>query len=497
MSGMQVASETSPLSNGPIKTKNNLTNSINNIINNNNNGGSAKSPTPNEDNHDTGKPNHEQDAKQTKEIRRTSPFGLDLSKPVEEANGLDLSKSENGSPSAFPRNNSDSGSANYANGLDIVPPGSAHSSYSSSRSHTPSSAPPPPHTPGSAPVPPLNPVDATSPFRADTVPNGYSPDVLTNGGFPSIKFPEPYGKMQFDSTLTSSSSFVASCASSPTFTSKITDSYIAARLADNSFPKPIDTYSKMLEDYGNNARNVLGSNNHINSITNNNNPNNANNNNSNSGNNSNNTTHDNTSSNNNMNDSSKANTENKDYNRPGEGYKPLEALANGYKMDASPSISLKQENSQNSQSPGSFKSEAPPSTFPKPDSGMTNGTAGNKPEGVSSSSSQGTNQSLPSILNFSTNHLRGMAAESGLANYLNSYGVGGVPPPGNESRPSGGESRSGDGGVSRASPNNKLACRFCGKTFSQAGYIKVSPVSLGEFGFYILHTCHRFICLNL
>lgn len=170
--------------------------------------------------------------------------------------------------------------------------------------------------------------------------------------------------------------------------------------------------------------------------------------------------------------------------------KHMEAMANGYKSSLSPS------------SAALIKAE---SIHPLGNLGLTNGSVFPKPEvGAGSerererregSKSDGTSpaslsppHALPSILNFSANHLRGLASqEGGLASYLNSYAMGGPTGP-TGSTSTGGDSRSGsgggggggsgsggsDGGVSRSSPNNKLACRFCGKTFSQAGYIKVS-----------------------
>lgn len=392
--------------------------------------------------------------------RRNSAHGLDLSKappssPLDGTNGLDLTKSEPQSASSYTRS---SDTTPFGNGIPSdTQPTPASVNYGPVRSHSAG--------------------EAISPFRADSVPNGYSPDNLTNGGDYKSKFLDSFG-ISLDSAanrfterypnaafdpITTSPGLMTSTAGSPTYAPKITDTYMAAKLAENSpFPKGQNTYSKILEDFGNNVRN-----NNNNDIT-----------------------------------GGKLNDEYADicgkisdspYRKIAESYaKQIESLTNGYKSDTT---TFKQENSL---SPGSFKVEPPLlGNFPKTDSSLTNGSNYGSITDSVSSSSQPSNQSLPSIINFSANHLRGIAAaESGLAGYLNSYGVGGAGPERGEGRSgsagSGGGGGAGGGGggggqgggggaggsgsdtnLSRSSPNNKLACRFCGKTFSQAGYIKV------------------------
>ncbi|XP_059161484.1 uncharacterized protein LOC131944710, partial [Physella acuta] len=361
------------------------------------------------------------------EIRRNSSHGLDLSKssptnPSDETNGLDLTKPEMISASKYPRS---SDPTPYTNGIPTdAQPTPAPVSYGPGRSHSAG--------------------ESISPFRADSVPNGYSPDNISNGNGYKNKFPDAYaksadpdryGSKPFESMPSSAamSSSSSSTASSPTYPSKIPDPY---KITENSFPKPQDAYNKILEDYGHNARN---------------------------------------NNNNKLSDDypGKIPPESQ-FVKMAESYaKQIESLTNGYKSDPS----FKKEKSL---SPGGYKNDPSPLLgFPKAEPGMTNGSLyGSKTEAVSSSSSQPPNQSLPSILNFSTNHLRGMAAaESGLASYLNSYGVGGPGSGpggdrGDRGSGNGNGNGSGDTSMSRSSPNNKLACRFCGKTFSQAGYIK-------------------------
>ncbi|CAG5119375.1 unnamed protein product [Candidula unifasciata] len=370
--------------------------------------------------------------------RRNSSHGLDLSKshpssPTDGINGLDLTKQELPSPNSFSRS---SDPTPFTNGI----PTPTQISYGPGRSHSAG--------------------EAVSPFRSDPIPNGYSPDNLANGDYKntflesygrsidstSNRFPEGYSSKVFD-PITSPPGMMTSCSGSPAYPTKMSDSFIAAKLAEHSqFPKPQDPYSKLLEDYCNNAKN------NNNNIT-----------------------------------GPKLNDDYTDicgkmsdspYKKIAESYvKQIESLANGYKSDVG---IFKHENSL---SPESFKSDPPTfGALPKPDPNLTNGgTFGSMADSVSSSS-QPSGQSLPSIMNFSTNHLRGIAGvDSGLSGFLNSYGVGG------DSRGDRGDNRSGSGrdnqggnggngndsNISRASPNNKLACRFCGKTFSQAGYIKV------------------------
>ncbi|XP_055873260.1 uncharacterized protein LOC106076382 isoform X2 [Biomphalaria glabrata] len=353
------------------------------------------------------------------DVRRSSSHGLDLSKaPVnghlDESNGLDLTKPEMISAGKYPRS---SDPTPYTNGIPSDnQPASVAMTYGSGRS--------------------LSAGESLSPFRADPVPNGYSPDNLANGGAFKSKYPDSYNKgLDLDSKYESrfgSKPFEASAppSSPPSFAPKLSEPY---KMSENSFPKPMDAYNKILEDYGNNSRN---------------------------------------NNNNNINPGSKLD---EDYPSPGkmslEPYskladsyaKQIESLANGYKPEGG---SFKQEKPS---SPSGYKKESPPLIgFPKSEPLLTNGNIYNsKTDAVTSSSSQPTGQSLPSILNFSASHLRGMSSgDGGLANYLNSYGGG-------DSRGDRGGSQGGSSdSMSRSSPNNKLACRFCGKTFSQAGYIK-------------------------
>lgn len=384
------------------------------------------------------------------EHRRNSTHGLDLSKtltpsPRDTSNGLDLTKPEHNSTNTHSRPS------------DLMPiplgipsdtqPAPASVSYGPGRSESAG--------------------EAVSPFRADPVPSGYSPDNLPSGGGYKSKFQESYGKSA-DSTpprfqegfvteafepIATSPGLNTSAAESPTYATKLNDSFLANKLSENvPFPKPQDTYSKILEDFSNNARN----NNNNNNIS-----------------------------------GSKLNKDfvsipgklpDSPYRKITESYtKEIETLANGFKPE--PSI-FKQENCL---SPGAFKSEPSPiGAVVKSETTILNGGSYvSKPDNASSSPSQSSNQSLPSIFNFSTNHFRGIsAAESGLASYLNSFGVGGAGAERSENKSgsgregqsggNGGGSGGGDSSMSRSSPNNKLACRFCGKTFSQAGYIKVS-----------------------
>ncbi|KAH9508514.1 hypothetical protein Btru_055402 [Bulinus truncatus] len=360
------------------------------------------------------------------EVRRSSSHGLDLSKAtpngqLDETNGLDLTKPEMISSGKYPRS---SDPTPYANGvLSDSQPAPVAMTYGTGRSHSVG--------------------ESLSPFRADPVPNGYSPDNLTNGGSFKSKYSlDSYKKtspeLEFESRFGSKPFEASAAPSSPSsFSSKLSDSYMAAKLSENSFPKPMDAYNKILEDYGGNSRN---------------------------------------NNNNNISPGSKLDEDypgkmslDSPYGKIAESYaKQIESLANGYKSDGS---AFKQEKPS---SPIGYKKDSPPLIgFPKSDPLLTNGSMyGSKSDAVSSSSSQPSSQSLPSILNFSANHLRGMSAgESGLANYLNSYGVGAGGS--SESRGDrGGSQGGGSDSLSRSSPNNKLACRFCGKTFSQAGYIK-------------------------
>lgn len=425
----------------------NSSSSIGNVNNTQDSNGNIRSPTILSDNLDNSKSkmsfleNLERDRRSPRDIhlhRRNSSHGLDLSKshpssPTDGINGLDLTKQELASPNSYSRS---SDPTPFTNGVPTPTP----ISYGPGRSHSAG--------------------EAISPFRADPVPNGYSPDNLTNGDYKtpflesygrsidstSSRLPEGYSGKVFD-PITSSPGMMMSSAASPTYVTKMSDSFIATKLAENSpFPKPQDPYSKLLEDYCNNAKN-----------------------------------------NNNSISGSKLNDDYSDicgkisdspYKKIAESYvKQIESLANGYKPDVG---IFKHENSL---SPESFKPDPPTfGTLPKSEPSLTNGgTFGSTTDPVSSTS-QPPGQSLPSIINFSTNHLRGIGGvDTGLSGFLNSYVVGG------ESRGDRGENRSaggrdiqgGGGGngndssISRASPNNKLACRFCGKTFSQAGYIKV------------------------
>ena len=216
--------------------------------------------------------------------------------------------------------------------------------------------------------------------------------------------------------------------------SKYKDSCIAARLADNTFVKPLDTssYSKLLEGYGHIARNNNNNNN-------------------------------NTSNNNNT--GSKSEPHDSPFSQFPESYaKHIENLANGYKSESSPlnkdGMLFKGEGPpppppagppppHSSSSSSSSSSASSIGNFSKSNGiGPSFGVAKSEPVTSSSAHSPGSNSSLPSILNFSTNHLRGMATgEGGLAGYLSSYGMSG-PLPGSLSGAgsgSGGDSR-GPGG---------------------------------------------------
>ncbi|KAK3780404.1 hypothetical protein RRG08_062025 [Elysia crispata] len=280
---------------------------------------------------------------------------------------------------------------------------------------------------------------------------------------PPLKFKDPYSLSNpppplFDHSVPKPPSSDALHKLPTNLSSKYKDSCIAARLADNTFVKPLDSYSKLLEGYGHNARNNNNNNN--------------------------------TSNNNNT--GPKPDLHDSPFGPIPESYaKHIENLANGYKTESSP---LGKDGLL-------FKGDPPlpPSSassivnFSKREGSLTNGigagfgvTKSESGTPASAHSPGSSSSSLPSILNFSTNHLRGMAAgEGGLAGYLSSYSMGGPLPgslsgsgggSGGDSRPPGGGSGQpgggSEGGLARASPNNKLACRFCGKTFSQAGYIK-------------------------
>ncbi|RUS69801.1 hypothetical protein EGW08_022434 [Elysia chlorotica] len=290
----------------------------------------------------------------------------------------------------------------------------------------------------------------------------YSVKAFDESPPPPLKFKDPYGLNNpppplFDHTVPKpppppSSSSSSSGSSDPLrkspggLSSKFKDSCIAARLADNNtFVKPLDAgcYSKLLEGYSHNAR--------------------ANNNNNNNNNNS-------TSNNNNNNNSpaSKPELHDSPFGPIPDSYaKHIENLANGYKSEASPlgkdGLLYKGDASalppiSSSTAPSSSSSSSASSSivgFCKREGGGISNGIGSSFGGVaksesgtapSSAHSPGSNSSsLPSILNFSTNHLRGMsAAEGGLASYLSSYGMGG-PLSGSLSG-----SGSGSGGDSRA-----------------------------------------------
>ncbi|GFO21647.1 Zinc finger protein 787 [Plakobranchus ocellatus] len=521
--------KTPPTPSSPISSNNNNKSSPtdnNSFSNNVNNGGSGGSSPRSLDR----SPSH--DLWRSTSSGGMALHGLDLSKPPSLLTSSSLNDNENiKKETSGEDNNDDSASA----GLDLSKPetsslgGSGNGMYrrTSDLESTPftngmHSDPPTPLGGDHAPLRSLSSGSAAdnadaedaeenaSPFSMDSVLNGRSSASLTNGentlslstgqhgsadrpsymkSSPKIP-PDPYNLQAFDDAsppplkfkdpyLVSKPPPLFDLQTPPTSeshhkpptslapSSKFKDSCIAKRLADNSFLKPLNSYSKLLEGYGQNARINSSNNNNNNSTSNNN--------------------------NNHKHSSGVAKTEAQDspYGKIAESYaKQIENLANGYKSDSS----------FFGKDGGLFKSDAqshPPSSigsFPKLEASLTNGIGappygGGKSEAVTSSSasasqSPGAN-SLPSILNFSTNHLRGMAAaDGGLASYLGGYGVGGplsgslsgggsgsTGSSGDSRAPGGGSSQS-EGGMSRASPNNKLACRFCGKTFSQAGYIK-------------------------
>ncbi|GFS09494.1 zinc finger protein 787 [Elysia marginata] len=495
-SGTSNSSGTTSLSNSSSSNNNKPSQNDNSLgnTNSNNDGSSASSPQNAE--HENNSPTDLWRSTTSGAI--ASLHGLDLSKPptlsLSEAEiikkeiqcddnngdtsaGLDLSKPEMPSPNESYRPPS------FTNGAHSDPPTPQGGSHAPSRSIST----------GSGADNGDEAECSGSSFGTESIVNDRGSDALTNGDTPaplslsssllgipldrsgymksSPKFPDPYSTKMFDGMsppplkygLTNfpplfDHQVPKSAASEPHQkspgslpSSKYKDSYIAARLAaDNTFVKPLDTssYSKLLEGYGHNARNNNNNNN-------------------------------NTSNNNNTGSKSELH----------ESYaKHIENLANGYKAESSPLSKDAMLFKGDASLPPSSSSSSSLGSFPKREGSLTNGTsssfgvvAKSDPSTSSSAHSPGSNSSLPSILNFSTNHLRGMATgEGGLASYLSSYSMGG-PLPGSrsgaagvgETRPPGGGSTAADGGVARASPQqNKLACRFCGKTFSQAGYIK-------------------------